>query len=1023
MVGISYIPQTNNDPSVIWKLVDINGSTSYADNEKYMPFYIISNDIIQPYSKTDVPEYMSVVQKYDDHVHGSYVVNGLTVSVLNDEATLAANQYMFNIKEGIAHVNGIEVNKGYSERLVVDQDVDYGTHVGYRYSYIPSVDPITQEEITYPPSYLYEDQDDNVQISLPYSPISNIIKVRKYVHATTSITVSAQVTQNNREYDFFTEQYYNSHQTVDPNAPDVLKVYNTQNAFVKGDGGFNQSSGGFGITLSTDAFNTFGNGQTVFVDFICMQDVDASELQAIRNSLEIDNETRTSTITLDNVIRNTAISTTYQYKMPRIDLIVMSTDGSFNRVKGISNIINPQPPATPPASIKLAQVYNHWHGLPDITNEAIQVIKMDQLNQINTHITNLYSLIAKNELRFEVLSNAPSTTYGVFVDPFTDDSMRDYGYPQTAVVSDQMLQLPMAFEAYTFPTNKSVMLDYTNEEILSQYDYTGSININPYQAFNDVPIQVTLTPAVDRWVEEEVIVKYIGKYLNYNQAMKKYGYSWKSKGWNTNYKYYNSEDIAKPSTSTTETIEDDLRELTINIKASGFQNNQPGIKVYFDGIQVETYSTEDLTTATNTADTEGSIDFYFKIPSGIPNGTKLVRVVGEYNGITKEGNAYYVGTHEYVTTINYYYRYQLDPVAQTFKVNENRLVSGVRFFLTHTDTSDVKVEIREVSNGFPTTTTLAACTIPYNDSRLQTANKWVEAIFDTPVFLYKDIDYCITILCNTPNYSVGIAKLGTTRLDDDGKTESALIGKTVTAQPYDVGVLLSSSNATTWTAHQDQDLTFELLGAKFSKDTNNTYTKTITCNTLDLTGVTDLIPLMEVESTSANTDAQMVITKIPSSSSESETIVTSRQAWQSIALDSILNGNYRVDLLLRGEEKYSPIVSRDPQLVVGKLQNEGQYISKAFKCGTNKKVRLIVDVYEPANSTVTISILTSSSGSYSNATHISSLDEYLIDGWYSRTYECDCDLAQTRIRVLLKKENAYAVRPCVANLSAMILDR
>lgn len=52
----------------------------------------------------------------------------------------------------------------------------------------------------------------------------------------------------------------------------------------------------------------------------------------------------------------------------------------------------------------------------------------------------------------------------------------------------------------------------------------------------------------------------------------------------------------------------------------------------------------------------------------------------------------------------------------------------------------------------------------------------------------------------------------------------------VTSQPYQVGVLLSSSNASTWTPHQDRDLTFRLLGARF--------TATIVTKTGDYSDVT-----------------------------------------------------------------------------------------------------------------------------------------------------------------------------------------
>ena len=52
---------------------------------------------------------------------------------------------------------------------------------------------------------------------------------------------------------------------------------------------------------------------------------------------------------------------------------------------------------------------------------------------------------------------------------------------------------------------------------------------------------------------------------------------------------------------------------------------------------------------------------------------------------------------------------------------------------------------------------------------------------------------------------------------------------------YRIGVLLSSSNASTWTAHQDRDLKFRLLACRFTENT-----RTVPLGNITVTDSTDL---------------------------------------------------------------------------------------------------------------------------------------------------------------------------------------
>ena len=107
-----------------------------------------------------------------------------------------------------------------------------------------------------------------------------------------------------------------------------------------------------------------------------------------------------------------------------------------------------------------------------------------------------------------------------------------------------------------------------------------------------------------------------------------------------------------------------------------------------------------------------------------------------------------------------------------------------------------------------------------------TINQWNVWEFPEPILLEAEEEYAIVVLCNDADAELGIAELGKW----DGTAQ-----KWVTQQPYTVGVLLSSSNASSWTIHQDRDLAFRLLAPVYAATT-----KEITLGTVTLDNATDI---------------------------------------------------------------------------------------------------------------------------------------------------------------------------------------
>lgn len=88
------------------------------------------------------------------------------------------------------------------------------------------------------------------------------------------------------------------------------------------------------------------------------------------------------------------------------------------------------------------------------------------------------------------------------MDPFLDDDLRDLGTKQTAAIVDQCLQLPIAVDVVeTGKEENPWTLPYELEPIVSQTLRTGSMKVNPYQAFDPLPANVKMVLDTDRWTE------------------------------------------------------------------------------------------------------------------------------------------------------------------------------------------------------------------------------------------------------------------------------------------------------------------------------------------------------------------------------------------------------------------------------------------------------------------------------------------------------------------------------------------
>ena len=161
----------------------------------------------------------------------------------------------------------------------------------------------------------------------------------------------------------------------------------------------------------------------------------------------------------------------------------------------------------------------------------------------------------------------------------------------------------------------------------------------------------------------------------------------------------------------------------------------------------------------------------------------------------------------------------LDPLAESFEVTEANGIfvsSADIFFQTKDDSIPVTLQIRTMQTGLPTTKIVPFGEVVLDPDQVTTSEFGTIATrfdFPSPVFLEGGgTEYALTLISQSNNYNVFIARMGDEDLSDRNLEESER--KIVSQQPY-LGSLFKSQNGSTWEASQFEDLKFNLRKCSF----------------------------------------------------------------------------------------------------------------------------------------------------------------------------------------------------------------
>lgn len=289
-----------------------------------------------------------------------------------------------------------------------------------------------------------------------------------------------------------------------------------------------------------------------------------------------------------------------------------------------------------------------------------------------------------------------------------------------------------------------------------------------------------------------------------------------------------------------------IRQMTINIVAKECKPNTR-LYAYFDGVRVDEYikMSTGFTGDPIITDSDGGITATFNIPGfKFTTGEKIFsfseseiftpledvlpgtgtgcRATFTTNGV-KNFFQTTVDTTNTVTVENVVRvelvdetlppRYK-DPVAQsfnTFGITGGCFILGIDlYFNTKDATVPVSVELRNMVNGYPTSTPLSTSAVVSLPAQYVNISKNSSIpttfLFPIPIYLAEDSEYCFVVMTNSKLYNIFTSVLGEKSLED---------GTIMFEQPY-LGSVFKSQNNYTWTAAQYEDLKFSLWMAEFN---------------------------------------------------------------------------------------------------------------------------------------------------------------------------------------------------------------
>lgn len=1000
----SEVAVVKDDPDAAILVTLIDGAVSV---EKYAPDY---DNLTQTLAR----------RTYDES--GSYIVEGLNVRV---ESNLTDDS-KFNVvvESGKAYVLGYELRIPAPRRIVLPRSTNYSSVTARNYWYDSSVS-------VYPLS------------SAPY--VKDITSVSGYV----SKTVNQTITSNTDRVLLDELEVSQINEVKQGNTTYTVGTASSGDCYLQREG-----SRYYLKWNGTSNFPTLNTSYSVKYTYThtFIKDTDY-ELTHNENDDSHNLSWKSGGMT---PLANTNFTVVYDQYLARKDIVYIDQYGNISVIQGTPaeygfEIL----PDAPVNTLALASIMSPPNGsVTDNVNLKIEVSNIGLTRFTMNDIQRLLDRIRTIEYDQSILSlneearqyETTSTKRGIFTDPLIDLSKIDYyynlangvvvnsslpTYDATIDLNNNICYLPTITGTYDAELDsqlstaklysRTATLSKTGESVvLSQMNATKVFLINPYTVFPQLP-EISISPAVDVWIEDSIITVPVSQTTSEvvsssTRHVEKTNTSGARRADTVTSSSVTTAIGTKVETFITESVIEEksityIRKRDIDVEGSQFPSSLDNIKCYFDGVETPLTPTGSTQAGTASgsirANAAGTFTAKFTIPDKILTGIREVRLESNTKVEGYESSAFALyqasGTARKiqrtvttlttvllnrVTTITT--THYIDPVGQTFVLDRMTIISGIDLYFENKPAGTVPVtcEIREVVNGTITSTVYGHKTLPATEVKVSSDSKVATRFtFDEPVLLEENKEYAFVVRSTSASYRIWVADLG--GID-------VITGETVLSNPYLIGVMLSSSNNSSWTTHQITDIKFRLIEDTYSDSSDLIFNK-IT-STEEFSKIYLLADSVIPNGTSIewfySLDSGTTYTAIAPYN-----ISVLDQMKESIMIKAILRKNSTSNL--------SPIVALDSVgAVLSCYDTSGYYITKNITGLDNfTKVDIVLDTYIPSNTAIEVYVSTGGA-TLTKATLDSTNSKSLNYGWREQTYKATVTSAN-QCRVFVKMTSTY----------------
>lgn len=821
----------------------------------------------------------ALLANYDNNANGNYIGQGFNVTYVGTDGS---SNYVYDVQSGVANILGYEVARQADTMLHIAPDPDTRAVVNENHTFTPDI-------------------NGDFTMFTNFGPISAVTEIIGETQAVAEVVTRGGVSG-----------------TADTLAHTGSLV-----------GVQTVNQGGTVYLLGTDFVITSG---TIDWSPSGAEPAPSSTYTVTYTYLmtPVPTSQGSNFLVFHGLYAGSTIIFSYSWKVPRVDAIILNADGTLAKVNGIAQPVQPVAPLPTETQLLLATVTMDWITDPVVASVGIRAIQMWEHNLLRTQTWNLFQLVADLQLKFDVSAAAPSSTLGIFTDPLMDSNQRDLGQTQNAAIVAQELVLPIT-GAVTLTgsnaTNENLgwTLDFTTEVVAQQLDHTACLAINPYQVFNPLPAKVVLVPQIDHYID--VIDNIVSTVTNFAGT--------RTQDWRPGLPLYivTQSSVSQSVLSDKAVVQQYMRSQRVQFTISGFLAGEGLAAAKFNGVDV---SSTVLPALPQVADSHGGFTGTFLIPTSTPAGVRLFEALGSGGSY---GSQNYIGdftidTRNIAQTITTW-NLLADPLAQTFTLTEDRMVSSIdiRVCAIGNTANQIRMQIRGTTVGIPNGTIYAQC---YKAGTDLVLNDWNTFTFDIPVWVKGNQEYCIVLLTDDATHAVSVARLGDIQTTGPGSP------KFITENPYTVGVLLASSNASTWLPLEGQDLTFRINACIFSPTS-----KTVAYGTVSVSTLTDFMFAANVVRPSVACDVSFEADEVSTPSAVHNTPENSL-----LALPYSLTDSMTLKANMVGASKLSPIIYPNPQIFGGTMQNTATYISRTIPANANFALTVIIETYTPGASSV-----------------------------------------------------------------------